>query len=104
MRGNGNLSAAARAVMVAGAIAVPAVREATGESGGLPMLRVGHVGHDHQLALCVTILESEGRQAEWSRCLKESKPREGTNWSRAESRSPAAGWCRRKAAPACRRR
>ncbi|MGB2824790.1 MAG: ABC transporter substrate-binding protein [Phycisphaerae bacterium] len=40
------------------------------------MLTVGHVGHDHQLALYVAALEGERFRKDWGIYLKEIKPRE----------------------------
>lgn len=42
----------------------------------VPTLRVGYVGHDHQLALYVAALESERRRARWGLYLRELKPKE----------------------------
>lgn len=42
----------------------------------LPTLRIGHVGHDHQLALYVAALESESRKDAWGLHLRALKPKE----------------------------
>jgi len=42
----------------------------------LPTIRVGHVGHDHQLALYVAALESRLRKDSWGVYLRELKPKE----------------------------
>lgn len=42
----------------------------------LPLLRVGHVGHDHHLALYVAALESESRRNTWGVHLRPLKPKE----------------------------
>ncbi|HNQ89349.1 MAG TPA: ABC transporter substrate-binding protein [Verrucomicrobiota bacterium] len=42
----------------------------------VPTLRIGHVGHDHHLALYVAALESESRKAAWRIHLETLKPRE----------------------------
>jgi NitT/TauT family transport system substrate-binding protein len=56
-----------------GALAASAADET---SVSLPTLRVGHVGHDHQLALYVAALESAGRKEAWGIHLRELKPKE----------------------------
>ncbi len=43
---------------------------------GWPLIRVGHVGHDHQLAMYVAALESESRKEHWGVYLRELKPKE----------------------------
>ncbi len=42
----------------------------------LPTIRLGHVGHNHQLALYVAALESESRKEAWGVCLRALKPKE----------------------------
>lgn len=42
----------------------------------LPLIRVGHVGHDHHLALYVAALESESRKDCWGIHLRPLKPKE----------------------------
>lgn len=42
----------------------------------VPMIRVGHVGHDHQLAMYVAALESASRKDRWGVYLRELKPKE----------------------------
>lgn len=53
-----------------------AQRDPEASSSALPTIRVGHVGHDHQLALYVAALESESRKAIWGVHLRELKPKE----------------------------
>jgi NitT/TauT family transport system substrate-binding protein len=52
--------------------------EETGEpaEGEVPTLRLGHVGHDHHLALYVAALEGERFKADYGTYLEEVKPRE----------------------------
>lgn len=63
--------------------AIPCVLTGCTEPGGtpagselLPLIRVGHVGHDHQLALYVAALVSESRKDVWGVHLRELKPKE----------------------------
>jgi len=41
-----------------------------------PMIRVGYVGHDHQLAMYVAALESESRKDRWGVYLRALEPKE----------------------------
>lgn len=45
-------------------------------AAGVPTLRVGHVGHDHHLALYLAALEGERFAKDFGICLKEVKPKE----------------------------
>ncbi len=67
-------------IVIAGAagilLAACAVGAADALSDALPTLRIGHVGHDHQLALYVAALESEARKDRWGIYLHELKPKE----------------------------
>jgi NitT/TauT family transport system substrate-binding protein len=47
-----------------------------GKEGKTPILKVGHVGHDHQIALFIAALEGKRFQKEYGIYLKEKKPRE----------------------------
>jgi NitT/TauT family transport system substrate-binding protein len=51
-------------------------RSAQEQPARLPHIRIGHVGHDHHLALYVAALESAARQGEWGLHLREQKARE----------------------------
>jgi NitT/TauT family transport system substrate-binding protein len=70
------LALAAALAVLAGCAKEPA--DDTGEpaEGEVPTLRLGHVGHDHHLALYVAALEGERFKADYGTYLEEVKPRE----------------------------
>jgi len=67
--------AAALAVLV-GCAKEPADEAGEGPEAEAPTLRLGHVGHDHHLALYVAALEGERFKADYGVWLEEVKPRE----------------------------
>ncbi len=65
------------ALLAAAAWGLAGCSRPSGQSAeALPMIRVGHVGHDHQLAMYVAALESESRKEHWGVYLRELKPKE----------------------------
>ena len=63
--------------VLAGCSGEPGDEPAGAAAGGqVPTLRLGHVGHDHHLALYVAALEGERFKTDYGTYLKEVKPRE----------------------------
>jgi NitT/TauT family transport system substrate-binding protein len=63
--------------VLAGCGGEPADESTGGDAEGeVPTLRLGHVGHDHHLALYVAALEGERFKADYGTYLEEVKPRE----------------------------
>ncbi len=46
------------------------------EEKQVPVIKIGHVGHDHQIALCIAAMQADRFEKEFGVYLKEKKPRE----------------------------
>jgi len=68
--------AAVAVSVLAGCAEEPAPPPVDAAVAPVPTLRLGHVGHDHHLALYLAALEGERFQADYGTYLKELKPRE----------------------------
>ncbi len=51
-------------------------KEPPGSEAGIPVIRVGHVGHDHQIALYIAALDGAAFRDKYGLWLREKKPRE----------------------------